>query len=331
MNPEAKRFIAWAAVLGCLVMGAGCSRDGRLLSGELPTPVIGRFLTVVSTSAWDGTRGLDRIEEIAVPSGQRRVVYRHEGGRLYDPGLPTGQIAGVDETTIIVTSPEGLLLIDTERRQRARVLGDGISPVYFPAHEKLMYLRVRPDPRGYRLHEATLRDGRLEHARVVDERPMHGTLVAISDHELLVWRRSPPYDRYTPGPYMKYDVRTGSREDTALEFCTVKAWRSKTREFICWDRDDWDGLRRMLVDLEGRRRTVPGLEWKHHIRSYVPHGDFLLASVWRRSWFASEIRHHLVALDFSSNAAHLIAENIFVRGRGHRDTWSLWVPRNEGP
>ena len=322
MNPEAKRFIAWAAVLGCLVMGAGCSRDGRLLSGEFPIPVIGRFLTVVSTSAWDGTRGLDRIEEIAVPSGQRRVVYRHEGGRLYDPGLPTGQIAGVDETTIIVTSPEGLLLIDTERRQRARVLGEGISPVYFPVHEKLMYLRVRPDPRGYRLHEATLRDGRLEHARVVDERPMHGTLVAISDHELLVWRRSPPYDRYTPGPYMKYDVRTGAREDTALDACTVEAWRSKTREFICLDRD---GSHRMLVDLDGRRRAIPGLE-HHHIRSYVAHGDYLLASWWRPSLIASRGRQYLVALDFSSSGVHLIANDIFYVGPDRRDTWSLWIP-----
>ena len=159
-------------------------------------PLTGRIVYVVS----------DDVREYDLVTGKRRELYR-------DDGLLDSPITAVDRTSFIVSGgligdSFGMLLVDGDCR--AHQLGLGSGQVFFPAHGKLLYLSTPAGEAHLRLHVATLRENRLQSPRVVGDEPISFyPMLPISDNELLVRR-----DR---GPYMKYDLRTGSFEELPIE------------------------------------------------------------------------------------------------------------------
>ena len=288
-----KRNFFVAVLISWLGIGAGFQAEGSEMA------LFGRIVYMVS----------DEVQEYDLVSGKRRELYRHDEGLLSSP------ITEVNETTFIVRTLRGEMLLVGADRQ-AHVLGTGAGQVFFPAHGKLLYLDS-----SY-LYEATLQDRRLEPLRVVSEGPFTANYrpLAISDDELLVRRKR--------GPYVKYDLRTGTLVDTSIEKCYAAAWRSRTREVICVDElsaPDKGRSGYALVGMDGRRRRVPGL-WSLAVAAYVPPIDYVLGGRTRWSWRWLAERTDLVSYDFSTAAVRRIAKNIPVGlGRG-----AFWSPTRGG-
>jgi len=277
-----------AVLISWLGIGAGFKAEGSEMA------LFGRIVYIRS----------EKVQEYDLVSGKRKELYRHDGGLLYHP------ITEVNETTFIVGTLRGEMLLVGADRQ-AHVLGEGGPQVFFPAHGKLLYLD------GTFLYEATLQDRRLQALGVVSEGPFtpNYPLLAISDDELLVRRRR--------GPYVKYDLRTGTLVDTSIEKCYAAAWRSRTREVICVDELSAPVKRRSgyaLVGMDGRRRQVSGL-LKLAVAAYVPPMDYVLAgrARWSGRWLAEIM--DLVSYDFSTTAVRRIAKNVPV-GLGRGAFWS---------
>ena len=286
--------VAAAVMLGFLGIGVGCQEAGSEMT------LTGRIVYVVSSD----------VQEYDLVSGERREVYRHASS-LDSP------ITAVDESSFIVGGVVtggklGMLLVGADGR--AHELGKGHNQAFFPAHGKLLYLSVPPGQSHPHLHEATLRENRLESPRVVDKDPFFGApILAISDDELLVRRRH--------GPYTKYDLGTGLFVDLPIENCWPAAWRSQTQEVICVD-ETRKGGGYALVGLDGRRRPVPGLKGLA-VAVYVPSGDYVLAGKPRWSWSGSRSGEvmDLYSYDFSTNARRRIAKDVTV-GLTRNTYWS---------
>ena len=201
---------------------------------------------------------------------------------------------------------------------KAHALGKGYKHAFLPAHRKLLFVLSLPGESHLRLHEATLRNNRLESQRIVGEGPFSGTypVLTISDDELLIRRHR--------GPYTKYDLRTGSFIDLSIEQCWPTAWRSQTQEVICVDETRKDGGY-ALVGLDGSRRPVPGLA-ALSVAAYVPQGDYVLAGKPRWSWSRGGEVTDLFWYDFSSDAARRIAKGVTVGS----DKNAFWTPTRRG-
>ena len=284
MRSKWKFFIV--VMVGYLGIGAGFQVEER------ETALSGRIVYIVSND----------VQEYDLASGKRRELYRNNDGIL------DGPITKVSELSFIVKGGGTMRLVGADGQ--AHVLGKGSKPVFFPAHGKLLYLSHK------HLYEAKLRDNRLESQRVVSEGPFSSyPTLAISDHELLVGQDS--------GPYVKYDLRTGSFVDTQIEECWPAAWRSRTQEVICVDEASkpirgHSGY--ALVGLDGQRRRVPGL-LKLAVAVYVPQDDYVLAGRTRWSWSRGGETTDLVAYDFSTGAVRRIANRVPV-GLGKHTFWS---------
>ena len=274
-------------MIGCLGLGVGC----RKADSEMT--LSGRIVHVVSNN----------VQEYDLVSGERRELYRHD----FVLGVP---ITKVNETAFIVRASPKMFLVGSDGR--AHELGKGHSQVFFPAHGKLLYLSIPPGQSHLHLHEATLRENRLESSRVVSEGPFSSyPTLAMSDDELLIRRRR--------GPYTKYDLRTGLFVDLPIEKCVPAAWRSRTQEVICIDESTKDrGY--VLVGLDGRKRPVQGLA-KLSVAVYVPQGDYVLAGRARWSWSRGGEVIDPFSYDFSSGTVRRIAKEVTV-GSSKNAFWS---------
>ena len=260
-------------------------------------PLSGRVVYAVS----------DKVLEYDLVSGERRELYRHGG-------IMTSRISKVDESSFIVESGASMLLV-RERGEAHFLSYPAGNTVFFPAHGKLLYLQIVPGKSRVHLHEAVLRDNRLESPRVVAEAPLSTghAMVAMSDDELLVWRG----DR--DGPYTKYDLRTGSLAETQIRKCIhVYAWRSRTQEAICLGSDEGSGYVHVLVGLDGRRRPVPGLSGMT-VGAYSPEGDYVLGNRGPSHGGGDLYSYH-----FSTGAVRQIAK------KGVRIGKAFWSPRRRG-
>lgn len=298
-------FLAGVVLIGCLGLGGGCQLTESKTS-LTHAPLTGRLVYVVS----------DDVREYDLASGERRVPFRYDAF-LYPP------ITDVDETRFIVnTLRTDMLLVGMDGH--AHVLGKGHHQEFFPAHGKLLYTDVPPGQSYAQLHEATLRENRLESPRVVGGGPIDSTLygrsiLTISDDEALIRRHD---GSYTNKRYSIYNLRTGvfTDLDVPTRTCVAAAWRSRTQELICLDPSAQKPGQYALVSLDGRRRTpVPGLT-RLIVSVYVPQGDYVLAGKGRWSWRYGE-QIDLYSYHFSTGGVQRIAKKVPVGGSS-----SFWLP-----
>ena len=296
-------FLAGMVLIGCLGLG-GCQLTESRTS-LTHAPLTGRLVYVVS----------DDVREYDLASGKRRVLFRHDG--LLSPPL-----IDVDGTRFIVKRflTGGMFLVGMDGQ--AHELGKGSDYEFFPAHGKLLYLTIPPgQSQSYPLlHEATLRENRLESPRVAGGGPITSgrgrSILAISDDEALMERYDEGY--FINRRYTIYDLRTGlfTDLDFSRETCRAMAWRTRTQELICADPNGW-----ALYSLDGRRTPIPGLrKRKFAIAVYVPQGDYVLGGGWRWSWKRGEIID-LHSYHFSTGGARRVAKRISVGGGN-----AFWLP-----
>lgn len=215
-------------------------------------------------------------------SGDDRLIY--DDSRINSPlfrfGLVGNNVTLVDHNNVIFASPEygraGLYLI---RRGKVFVLiedktGSIIfrNPVFFAAHEKLLYVREERDAAGDEmayLYEATIKGDPIKKKsfEAIPKSQIDGSyifLTKISDDKLLFKHHSTGYVLYDLKTSQFLNILTRLEED-----CSPIAWRGKTEELICGEPRDL-----YLWDMDGNKRRIPG-EVPHVVNAYVP-GDYLI-------------------------------------------------------
>ncbi len=182
----------------------------------------------------------------------------------------------------------------------ASFVTNGYEPTYLSTAKKLFYFRLSQDTGGLPLFVSDL-DKVSATEKVVNKESFSGGvhIIPISASEILF------FSRISRGRVWRYDVTTMDLNEVRLG-CTPAAWRSATKQLLCFDA----GRKRfILTDLRREHAEVVSDLDRANPLLYIDQLDALVFDTSEYNFFPPE-RRDLVIYDFKTHKLEVLLKGV---------------------